>query len=134
MFDDGRFGLVSVTSLFQNFSCANNPTSNSLSDCDITDACQSKCLYPVGLRCYGQYMYSILCCVTCLSIDTSTSCQDGAVRLVNGMTTESGRLEVCKNNIWGSVCGSGFDTTDAYVVCRELGLGISGIMTINQKL
>ena len=33
---------------------------------------------------------------------------------------------MCHNNIWGSVCGQGFDFTDAYVVCKELDLGISG--------
>jgi deleted-in-malignant-brain-tumors protein 1 len=31
-----------------------------------------------------------------------------------------GRLEVCTNGVWGSVCNSGFSTTDAYVVCRQL--------------
>ena len=61
----------------------------------------------------------------------SNNCQEGAVRLVNGSTQQSGRLEVCTNNIWGTVCGDGFDVTDAYVVCRELGLGISGKCIIN---
>ena len=34
---------------------------------------------------------------------------------------------MCSNNIWGSVCGEGFSTTDAYVICRQIGLGQSGI-------
>ena len=54
------------------------------------------------------------------------SCQDGAVHLVNGSSEQSGRLEVCTNSVWGTVCGTGFDVTDAYVICRKLGLGISG--------
>ena len=51
------------------------------------------------------------------------------MRLVNGSTGDSGRLEVCSNNIWGSVCGRGFSVTDAYVVCRQMGLELeeSGI-------
>lgn len=48
------------------------------------------------------------------------------MRLVNGTSNQAGRLEVCTNGIWGSVCGTGFDVTDAYVVCKELGLGVSG--------
>lgn len=62
-------------------------------------------------------------------IESTTYCEDGSVRLVNGSSAEAGRLEVCSNNIWGSVCGEGFSTTDAYVICRQIGLGQSGIFT-----
>ena len=55
-----------------------------------------------------------------------SDCEDGDVRLVNGSFATEGRLEVCKNKIWGSVCSTGFDSTDAYVICNELGLGDSG--------
>ena len=54
MFNDGRFGLSSVNSLFQNVSCIDAPTATSLSECDLVDKCQSKCQYPIGLRCYGK--------------------------------------------------------------------------------
>ena len=53
VFNDGRFGLSSVNSLFQNVSCIDAPTATSLSECDLVDKCQSKCQYPIGLRCYG---------------------------------------------------------------------------------
>ena len=59
-------------------------------------------------------------------ITESTNCQNGDVRLVGGTFVAEGRLEVCTNGIWGSVCGTGFNTIDAYVVCKELGLGLSG--------
>lgn len=45
---------------------------------------------------------------------------------MGGPSTTEGRLEVCYKGVWGSVCGTGFDVTDAYVACKELGLGISG--------
>lgn len=33
-----------------------------------------------------------------------------------------GRLEVCVNEEWGTVCNNGFDTNAAIVVCRQLGV------------
>lgn len=52
-----------------------------------------------------------------------TNCPEGAVRLIGGDFDTEGRVEVCYKDIWGSVCGAGFDLTDAHVVCKELGLG-----------
>ena len=54
----------------------------------------------------------------------NAGCEEGAVRLVDGAIDQEGRVEVCFNNIWGSICTEGFDLTDASVVCKELGLGV----------
>jgi len=45
------------------------------------------------------------------------------LRLVNGKTNREGRLEVKHNGNWGTVCDDGFDTVDAGIACRQLGLG-----------
>ena len=51
-----------------------------------------------------------------------------SIRLVNGNSLCSGRLEVKSNQRWSSVCEDDFDQQDAEVVCRELGCGAPSVL------
>ena len=58
-------------------------------------------------------------------------CVTGEARLVGGSVKSEGRVEVCINSIWGSVCRGYYnywDSSDTKVLCRQLGhqeLGVS---------
>jgi deleted-in-malignant-brain-tumors protein 1 len=48
-------------------------------------------------------------------------CESGDVRLLDGATTLEGRLEICINNAWGTVCAQEFTSDEAIIVCAQLG-------------
>ena len=51
----------------------------------------------------------------------SVTCTHGDVRLVDGSVSSEGRVEICINDEWGTVCDDFWDDSDAQVVCRQTG-------------
>ena len=70
--------------------------------------------------------------VYAVDTDPSTGCTPGDVRLVDGTNPYQGTVEVCFYGVWSTVCDSNWDTTDASVVCRQLGLSSIGERVVNQ--
>ena len=55
------------------------------------------------------------------SAPATFNCTTGALRLVGGTIVNQGRMEICYDNQWGTVCDDSWSNTDAMVVCRQLG-------------
>ena len=55
------------------------------------------------------------------------NCTDGEVRLLGGSSPLEGRVEICANRAWGTICGqSTWRSREANVVCRQLGHSVFG--------
>lgn len=53
----------------------------------------------------------------------------GEIRLVSSadsMSPNFGRVEVCVNGTWGTICSHFWDNEDASIVCKQLGYAEQG--------
>ena len=68
-------------------------------------------------------------CVITISV-----CTTGSIRLSGGTSSLNGRVEVCYNNAWGTVCDDIWDSVNAGVVCRQLGLSGQSLVLLKPIL
>ena len=57
---------------------------------------------------------------------STAPCTTGQLRLAGGSIPNEGRVEICMNNVWGTVCDDSLSSNDATVVCRQLGYSTQG--------
>ena len=61
-----------------------------------------------------------------LNLTVPTNCTNGKVRLVFGASEREGTVEICINNLWGTICDTSWGNPEAEVVCKQLGFSSSG--------
>jgi deleted-in-malignant-brain-tumors protein 1 len=83
-------------------------------DCSGSEDMLSDCAHG-GIGVHNCFVMAEEAGVTC------SECNETDVRLVDGVTSDDGRVEICFNGLWGSVCDNSWDYRDARVVCQQLG-------------
>ena len=53
-------------------------------------------------------------------------CTEGTIRLVDGEGSHEGRVELCINNTWSTICDNEWGVEEAVVVCNQLGFSLEG--------
>ncbi|XP_019853225.1 PREDICTED: deleted in malignant brain tumors 1 protein [Amphimedon queenslandica] len=119
-----RFGSVSILGSsaynepvhFNDLNCTGNELS--IWECPFNNATQ---------KCYNKAAY-VICRTNNATVDTS--CTTGDVRLVGGINEYEGRVEICYNQMWGTICDYYWGTTEANVVCKQLGYQMTGSVSL----
>ncbi len=79
--------------------------------------------YVIGLLIIIMFFYPFITYVSCVM--AIATCTQGDIRLAGG-NSSSGRVEICHNNVWGTVCDDFWDNVDAQVACTQLGFSSQG--------
>lgn len=80
-----------------------------------------------GVFCQGEYYSEDTVIIIniknyAFNLDTGTeagNCSEGSLRLTGGSGL-AGRLEICINNAWGTICGTHFQSSELQVACSQV--------------
>ena len=76
------------------------------------------------------FMYR-LCVCKCMYIKINVILLALLIRLADGNSPYSGRVEIYRNGVWGTVCDDNWTRLTAQVVCRQLFGSGSGWVDVN---
>ena len=109
------FGRGNAPILIHNMMCTGYESS--------LEQCSNQTLSPSS----SSYLSSPVASVICQGNTTTRhECRSGDLRLGGGQSENEGRVEVCVEGFWGTVCDGGWGQREAVVVCRQSGFGAKG--------
>ena len=110
--------------LLDHVNCTNNSYLTIL-QCSYSTIIDSKCssnYYDATVSCceFDSIVHLITTYIDTTRIWNSNP-YPGMIRLQGGDFVNEGRVEVYCNEQWGTICDDGFGSTEAPVICRQLG-------------
>ena len=128
------FHETSLPHLLSDVSCQGSETNLLLCQYSTTANCGAKedaaavCQGRLEAVCVLECIIHVIVMMSAFSIAISTpigNCSDGEIRLEDirddtQAVTREGRVGICINNAWGTICGLLFGREDAEVVCGQL--------------
>ncbi|XP_019859778.1 PREDICTED: scavenger receptor cysteine-rich domain superfamily protein-like [Amphimedon queenslandica] len=73
--------------------------------------------------------------VICQALNTlSSNCTNFDVQLVDEVSLNKGKVQICINGVWGLLCSNSIDKNDARVICSQLGYSTGGNLLYNGQL
>ncbi len=100
-------------------------TEERLSNCSSNGVGVHNCAHSedAGVRCETGPSELYALCTTLFSERLLTlGCSEGDIRLEGSLNNYEGRVEICYDGAWGTVCDDSWGSNDAAVVCRQLGI------------
>ena len=100
-------------------------TESTLDDCGLVLSLIS-CTRVLGVTCQPGETITLHCCtLITLTHSITADCTSSNIRLVDGCTRNEGRVEVCVDGRWGTVCNNS-QKGIAQAVCSQLGFITAG--------
>ena len=129
-YSNAHFGAGSGLIFLDYVQCTSS--SSQLLECPSRPILLHNCLHSAdaGVGCEGAILVRLekfkqLLLLLCFMLQTAP-CTTGQLRLAGGNIANEGRVEICINNVWGTVCDDFWGSADATVVCRQLGYSTQG--------